>query len=94
MVAQLAQGFATPLGDGGVMLSTGEQRKLGLTRVLLADRPVIILDEPTANLDEASIAHLRAELPTALANRVVLMSAHSDRTVLPATFTHDLGRQP
>ncbi len=94
VVAQLAQGFATPLGDGGVMLSTGEQRKLGLTRVLLADRPVIVLDEPTANLDEASIAHLRAELPTALANRVVLMSAHSDHTVLPATFTHDLGRQP
>lgn len=42
------------VGSGGVNLSAGEQRKVGLARVLLTDRNILILDEPLSNLDQES----------------------------------------
>ena len=49
-----AEGLEMLVGSGGVVLSGGEQRKIGLARTLLANKNILILDEPLANLDQDS----------------------------------------
>ncbi|MCK5894856.1 MAG: cysteine/glutathione ABC transporter ATP-binding protein/permease CydC [Endozoicomonadaceae bacterium] len=64
------------LGQGGVPLSGGEQRRLGLARVLLCDSPLIILDEPTEGLDPATEEMILAVLDEATRGKTVLMVTH------------------
>ena len=64
-IAALPAGMQTPLGEGARRLSAGQAQRLALARVALADRPLVILDEPTAHLDRAragSVAEALAEL--------------------------------
>ena len=59
-IRALPQGYETIVGDGGRPVSTGERRRIALARAFLRDAPLVILDEPTADLDPAS-AELIAE---------------------------------
>lgn len=78
-VQRLPQGLATVLGEDGAGLSAGQRQRLALARVLLADdRPLVLLDEPTAHLDGESEAAV-VEAVRALAAdpaRTVLLVAH------------------
>ena len=56
MIAALAQGLDTRLGDDGFGLSAGQRARLTLARAALSSAPLILLDEPTAHLDEESAA--------------------------------------
>ena len=56
MVASLADGLDTRLGDDGYGLSAGQRVRLTLARAALSSAPLILLDEPTAHLDDASAA--------------------------------------
>jgi thiol reductant ABC exporter CydC subunit len=79
----LPQGLSTPVGEHGARLSGGQRQRLALARVLLADFPVVILDEPAEHLDEETADELTSDLLTAVAGRTVLLITH--RPVDPAT---------
>ena len=58
VVSALPRGWRTRVGQGGVGLSLGQRQRLSLTRALMSDAPLVVLDEPTAHLDAASEAHV------------------------------------
>jgi thiol reductant ABC exporter CydC subunit len=80
-VDSLPQGLATPVGEHGARLSGGQRQRLALARVLLADFPVVILDEPAEHLDAATADALTGDLLSAVAGRTVLLITH--RPVAP-----------
>src|SRR4051794_2974375 len=65
-------------GAGGTSLSGGERRRLAAARALLADRDVVLLDEPTAHLDAPTADALIRDLRTTLSGRVVVCVTHDD----------------
>jgi thiol reductant ABC exporter CydC subunit len=72
----LPAGLDTPVGEHGARLSGGQRQRLALARVLLADFPLVILDEPAEHLDEETADALTADLLTATAGRTVLLITH------------------
>jgi thiol reductant ABC exporter CydD subunit len=88
-VDRLPQGLATVLGTGGAGLSTGERQRVALARAFLRDAPVLLLDEPTANLDGQTEDAVLAAVRTLMAGRTVIIAAHrpslltlADRVIL------------
>ena len=75
-VAELRLGYATRIGTGGRGLSAGEQRRIALARALLRDAPLLVLDEPTANLDAETAAAVCAAIGRVAAGRAVLVIEH------------------
>jgi ATP-binding cassette, subfamily C, bacterial CydD len=75
-VASLPAGYDTVLGDGGRALSPGQRRRIGLARAFLRDAPLVILDEPTADLDPANVAIVAGAVQRLRAGRTMLVIAH------------------
>jgi ATP-binding cassette subfamily C protein CydCD len=81
LVRALPEGLGTPLGEDGATLSAGERARLALARIVLADRPWVLLDEPTAHLDDLT-EQVIADTVAALARtRSVVVVAHRPRLV-------------
>ncbi|WP_309053759.1 thiol reductant ABC exporter subunit CydD [Streptomyces sp.] len=75
-VAGLPQGLATELGEDGAGLSAGQRQRLSLARAFLADRPLLLLDEPTASLDGETEAGVVDAVRRLAAGRTVLLVVH------------------
>ncbi|WP_249961316.1 heme ABC transporter ATP-binding protein/permease CydC [Histophilus somni] len=75
-LVQQDQGLDLWLGDGGRPLSGGEQRRLGLARVLLNNAPIILLDEPTEGLDRDTERHVLTLLFEHCQNKTLIMVTH------------------
>jgi len=75
--AALPQGLDTPLGSRGQGLSGGQAQRVALARLFLRDPGMILLDEPTAHLDEATQARLLDEILTFSVGRTLLLATHS-----------------
>ncbi len=76
-------GLDTPLGEGGTGFSGGEQARLSLARALIADRPVLLLDEPFANVDPVSADVMLSALRREKGRKTILIVSHQ---LLPNGF--------
>ena len=83
-IEALPQGWDTPVGEGGHGLSGGQVQRIALARAFLRDAPLVLLDEPTANLDVDSEARVQAALRTLAAGRTLVVIAHRLSTVRDA----------
>ena len=77
VVADLPRGYESDIGEGARGLSAGETRRLALARALARSAQLVILDEPTANLDAESGESIAASIRELGADRAVLLIAHS-----------------
>jgi ATP-binding cassette, subfamily B, bacterial len=84
MIAGLADGMDTIVGDRGYRLSGGEKQRITIARLLLKAPSVVVLDEATAHLDSESEAAVQRALKTVLAGRTSLIIAHRLSTIIHA----------
>lgn len=84
-LAGLAEGLDTTIGGENAGLSGGEQRRLGLAREYLTGRRVVIVDEPTEGLDEASAADVLERLTARDPGAIILIISHRERDRAVAT---------
>ncbi len=80
-ILSLPGGYDAALTEGGDSLSGGQKQRLSVARALLADRPVLLLDEPTSALNDALARHLMVSLQSVAHTKVVLMIAHRTETL-------------
>ena len=78
VVARLPQGLHTPLGEDAARLSGGERLRLALARAFVKDAAVVVLDEPTSQLDEHAEAEVLAALDELARGRTVVTITHRE----------------
>ncbi|UWE13499.1 thiol reductant ABC exporter subunit CydD [Actinacidiphila bryophytorum] len=104
LAAAGALGFAAPddvIGEDGAGLSAGQRQRIALARAFLADRPLLLLDEPTANLDGDTEGALIATLRELARGRTTVLVAHrpallplADQVLALAPAEHDAELPP
>ena len=75
-VRDLPDGYRTVVGDGGRPLSAGQVQRIALARAFLRDAAIVVLDEPTANLDPASAEIVSDAIERLRPGRTVLLICH------------------
>jgi ATP-binding cassette, subfamily C, bacterial CydD len=80
-VSDLPAGYDTMVGDGGRRLSAGERQRIALARAFLRDAPLVVLDEPTANLDAENAELVGEAVERLRQGRTVLLIAHRPELV-------------
>ncbi|KII89736.1 hypothetical protein PLICRDRAFT_39892 [Plicaturopsis crispa FD-325 SS-3] len=83
-IMRLPEGYATPVGERGLMISGGEKQRLAVARVLLKDPPILFFDEATSALDAHTESELMKNINTGLLDRArtSIFIAHRLRTVV------------
>ena len=89
-VRRLPNAYGTAVAEGGGSLSVGQRQRLALARAILAERPVLILDEPAAALDMESLEAVRRGLETLGAVSTLVVVSHQPRLVEHADITVEL----
>ena len=80
-IMTLPQGYDTPVGELGDTLSGGERQRLGLARAFLHNAPLMLLDEPTSNLDSLNEALILKSLHEQRAGKTVVLVSHRASTM-------------
>ncbi|MEX1093184.1 MAG: ATP-binding cassette domain-containing protein [Acidimicrobiia bacterium] len=80
-VQQRPGGLDAQIGERGLQLSGGEAQRLAVARALVLDAPVVVLDEPTSNVDLDSEARMRDAIERLTVGRTVLIIAHRRSTI-------------
>ena len=93
-IMTLPQGYDTPVGELGDALSGGERQRLGLARAFLHNAPLMLLDEPTSNLDSLNEAIILKSLHAERAGKTVVLVSHRASTmrIADTVYTVEHGR--
>lgn len=83
-IREMAQGYATELGERGIKLSGGQKQRIAIARAILANRPVLLLDEATSALDAVSEQQVKLALDYLMQGKTTLIIAHRLATVINA----------
>ncbi len=75
-ICGLPEGYDTHIGEGGLRLSGGERQRLALARAYLKDAPILLLDEPAANLDPLTEAQILETLFSSSRGRTLILITH------------------
>lgn len=89
-IMSLPQGYDTPVGELGDTLSGGERQRLGLARAFLHDSDMLLLDEPTSNLDSLNEAVILKSLREEKENKTVVLVSHRTSTMRIADQTYSV----
>ena len=84
MIERLPQGYNTPVGYLGSLLSTGQKQLLALARVLVRDRKVLIFDEATAHIDSHTEQLIQESIETIRGEKTIISIAHRLSTIRSA----------
>ena len=80
-VMSLPQGYDTKVGEMGDTLSGGEKQRIGIARAFLHDAPLLMLDEPTSNLDSLNEGIILKSLKKEAKDKTVVLVSHRDSTM-------------
>jgi ABC-type multidrug transport system fused ATPase/permease subunit len=80
-ISSLPDGYDTIVGEGGHILSPGERRRIAIARAFLRDAPLVVLDEPTADLDSRGVEIVSEAVQRLQKGRTVLLIAHRREVV-------------
>ncbi|MEF2481944.1 ABC transporter ATP-binding protein [Vibrio mimicus] len=83
-ITALPDGYHTFVGEGGSTLSGGERQRLAVTRAILKDAPIVIMDEATAAIDPTNERAFQSALSALIAKKTVIVVAHKLSTIMNA----------
>ena len=84
VIARMEQGYDSPVGEGGDLLSTGEKQLLSFARALLANPQILVLDEATSSVDTLTEKAIQDAISTVTQGRTSFVIAHRLSTVRDA----------
>ena len=89
-IMSLPKGYDTPVGELGDTLSGGERQRIGLARAFLHDAPLMLLDEPTSNLDSLNEAVILKSLYEQKSDKTIVLVSHRESTMKIADTVYEM----